>query len=363
MAVKDRVPMPEQSPEERIKNFSEVALGYTEEMALAEANRCLQCPTHPCTSGCPVEIDIPAYIKAICDKDYEKGIEILKDTNNLPAICGRVCPQEKQCEAQCVLGKMKDGKPVAIGRLERFLADLNLPKKRVNTKSQREKKGNIAVIGAGPAGLTAAADLARMGYDVTVYEAFHKAGGVLVYGIPGFRLPKDIVEREIDYIRKLGVKFEYGQIIGRTIPFEKIRQEYDAIFIGIGAGAPRFMGIPGSNLNNIYSASEFLTRVNLMGGNKKDYHTPTTIGKNVTVIGAGNVSMDSARVAKRLGVESNIVYRRSYEDIQRQDRRYLRSFADESRNALQETEKIRNQTACVVPALLSQGLPCPRLFR
>ena len=313
MAVKDRVPMPEQSPEERIKNFSEVALGYTEEMALAEANRCLQCPTHPCTSGCPVEIDIPAYIKAICDKDYEKGIEILKDTNNLPAICGRVCPQEKQCEAQCVLGKMKDGKPVAIGRLERFLADLNLPKKRVNTKSQREKKGNIAVIGAGPAGLTAAADLARMGYDVTVYEAFHKAGGVLVYGIPGFRLPKDIVEREIDYIRKLGVKFEYGQIIGRTIPFEKIRQEYDAIFIGIGAGAPRFMGIPGSNLNNIYSASEFLTRVNLLRANEfPKFDTPVRIASKVAVIGAGNVSMDAARTARRLGAkEVMIIYRRS----------------------------------------------------
>ncbi|OAA29745.1 dihydropyrimidine dehydrogenase [Kosmotoga arenicorallina S304] len=311
--MKERIPMPEQSPEERIRNFSEVALGYTLEMAIAEADRCLQCPTSPCISGCPVEIDIPGFIKAIRDKNFRKGIEILKDTNNLPAICGRVCPQEKQCEAQCVLGKMKGSEPVAIGRLERFLADLELSDESVNAEIKSEKKGNIAIIGAGPAGLTAAADLAKMGYSVTIYEAFNKAGGVLIYGIPEFRLPKTVVEKEIEYIRKLGVKFEYGQVIGRTIPFEKIRKEFDAIFIGIGAGAPRFMGIPGSNLNNIYSASEFLTRVNLLKANKfPEFDTPVNIAKRVAVIGAGNVSMDAARTARRLGAEEvMIIYRRS----------------------------------------------------
>jgi len=326
-----KVPMPELPPHERIVSFNEVALGYTEEQAVVEAQRCLQCKVPLCIQGCPVGIDIPGFIRAISERDFDSGIKILKDSNSLPAITGRVCPQEKQCEAKCVLGKIKGTEPVAIGRLERFLADMDLKTCRKSVQRVRKNKGKVAVIGAGPAGLTVAGDLAKLGYEVTVFEAFHKAGGVLVYGIPEFRLPKDIVQKEVEYVRSLGVKFVYNQIIGRTIPFEELRNEYDAIFIGIGAGAPRFMGIPGSNFNNIYSASEFLTRVNLMRANRfPEYDTPVKISDRVAVIGAGNVSMDAARTAKRLGAkEVTIIYRRSEAEMPARLEEYHHALEEE----------------------------------
>lgn len=310
-----RTKMREQDPQERIKNFDEVALGYTEEEAIREAKRCMQCKTRNCMSGCPVGIDIPGMIREISKGNFKEALMILKSQNNLPAISGRVCPQETQCEKTCLLNNVKGKKPIAIGRLERFLGDLNIELDEPVIEEKKDKK--VAVIGAGPAGLTVSSDLAKMGYDVTVYEAFNKAGGVLVYGIPNFRLPKDVVGREVNYVESLGVKFVYNQVVGRTIPFDYLRERYDAVFIGIGAGAPRFLGIEGSNCNNIYSASEFLTRVNLLGANEFPVcDTPIKILDKVAVIGAGNVSMDSARVAKRLGARNvMIVYRRSEEQM------------------------------------------------
>ncbi|MFO7882834.1 MAG: NADPH-dependent glutamate synthase [Kosmotogaceae bacterium] len=311
----DRTEMREQVPQERIKNFDEVALGYTEEEAIKEAKRCMQCKTSNCMNGCPVGIDIPAMIREISRENFKEALRILKSQNNLPAISGRVCPQETQCEKTCLLNNIKGKKPVAIGRLERFLGDLDIDEDEPELKEKKDKK--IAVIGAGPAGLTVSGDLAKMGYEVTVYEAFNKSGGVLIYGIPNFRLPKKVVEKEVSYVESFGVKFVYNQIIGRTIPFDYLKEKYDAIFIGIGAGAPRFLGIEGSNCNNIYSASEFLTRVNLLKANEfPRYDTPIKIFDRVAVIGAGNVSMDSARVAKRLGAKKvMIVYRRSEEQM------------------------------------------------
>jgi glutamate synthase (NADPH/NADH) small chain len=308
--------MPKQEPKVRAKNFNEVALGYTEEQAIEEANRCLQCMKPQCVQGCPVEINIPAFIKCLRDRRYAEGIAEIKKKNALPAVCGRVCPQEEQCQVKCVFGKI--GEPVSIGRLERFLADwergrgFTLPEKAPPTGKK------VAVVGAGPAGLTVAADLANLGHDVVMFEALHLPGGVLVYGIPEFRLPKSIVRAEVDYIEKLGVDLRLGYLVGRThtIP-ELLKNGIDAVFIGSGAGLPQFMGLPGENLGGIYSANEFLIRVNLMKAYAfPEYDTPIRVGKHVVVIGGGNVAMDSARSALRLGAEEVcIVYRRSREEL------------------------------------------------
>jgi glutamate synthase (NADPH/NADH) small chain len=313
-----KTPMKEQSPESRRKNFEEVALGYTLEEAMAEAQRCLQCPTHPCVSGCPVGIDIPGFIRKLREGKLEESYRILKTYNNLPAVCGRVCPQEVQCESRCVVGKMKDSEPVAIGRLERFVADWAAENLEEDAKPLAgSKKEKVAVVGSGPAGLTAAADLAKMGYQVDVFEAFHKPGGVLVYGIPEFRLPKRIVEREVNYIKRLGVNFYLNTVVGKTVKVKELLSKYDAIFIGTGAGTPKFMGIPGTNLNGVYSANEFLTRVNLMKAYLfPEYDTPIRVGKKVAVIGAGNTAMDAARSALRLGADKvYIVYRRTEHEM------------------------------------------------
>ncbi|SSC11980.1 Sulfide dehydrogenase subunit alpha [Mesotoga infera] len=314
MPEKNKTKMRELDPIQRIGCFEEVALGYSKEEALKEAARCLQCKNQPCVSGCPVGINIPGFIKALREERYKDSAMILKGDNNLPAVCGRVCPQEKQCEARCILGRVPGGDAVAIGRLERFVADLEIPIESVVKPSIHKK---VAVIGAGPAGLTVAADLAKEGVSVTVFEAFHTAGGVLVYGIPEFRLPKKIVSNEVQFVQEMGVEFRFNEIVGRTVPFEELVNDYDAVFIGIGAGAPRFMGIPGTNLNNIFSASEFLTRVNLMKAYLfPKYDTPVKIKDRVAVIGAGNVTMDAARTARRLGAkEVHIVYRRSEEEM------------------------------------------------
>ncbi len=310
--------MPEQPAEERRRNFNEVALGYEEATARAEAARCLQCKTAPCRQGCPVEINIPQFIKHIKEGDFDAAIDEIKTKNNLPAVCGRVCPQEDQCEKYCVMGKK--GEPVGIGRLERFAADYAMAKGREDkAEVPAAVLGKVAVIGAGPAGLTAAGDLARMGYKVTVFEALHAAGGVLMYGIPEFRLPKAIVQKEIDALRKLGVDIQVNAVIGKTYTIDELLNEegYDAVFIGTGAGLPHFMDIPGENYNGVYSANEFLTRVNLMKAYKHPQTaTPVRIGRRVAVIGGGNVAMDSARTALRLGAEKvYIVYRRSMDEL------------------------------------------------
>ncbi len=313
---KESVPMPKQKLEESVHPFNEVALGYTEEQAIAEAERCIQCRQPKCMEGCPVEIDIPAFIKLISEHKFDDAIKKVKEKNSLPAICGRVCPQEEQCQEDCVMGKAGD--PVSIGRLERFVADYEMKEGVKTPPKQTHTTQKVAVIGAGPAGLTAAADLAKLGHEVVIFEALHKPGGVLVYGIPEFRLPKKIVEAEADYVRKLGVTFKPNTLVGRafTIP-ELLKNEFDAVFIGTGAGLPRFLGVPGENLGGIYSANEFLIRVNLMKSyNFPGYDTPIKIGKRVVVIGAGNVAMDSARSALRLGAEEvYIVYRRSREEM------------------------------------------------
>ncbi len=311
----NREPMPRQDPKLRSKNFNEVALGYSAEQAQAEANRCIQCPKHSCIDGCPVEVDIPGFIKAIRDGDMPEAVRILKDKNSLPGICGRVCPQETQCEETCSLAKKEA--PIAIGRLERYVADWE----RANKQSidspviQPAPTGKrVAVVGSGPAGLTAAADLAKLGHSVTIFEALHTAGGVLMYGIPEFRLPKEIVQAEVDYVASLGVKIELDSVVGKIFTIDELLNNgYDAVFLGTGAGLPMFMGIPGENLNGIYSANEFLTRVNLMKAYRfPEYDTPVKVGKRVAVIGGGNVAMDSARCALRLGAEKvYIVYRRS----------------------------------------------------
>ncbi len=310
--------MPEQAADQRRRNFNEVALGYEAETAKAEAARCLQCKTAPCRQGCPVEIDIPKFIQNIKEGDFDAAIDEIKTKNNLPAVCGRVCPQEDQCEKYCIMGKK--GEPVGIGRLERFAADYAMATGREDkAEVPAEVLGKVAVIGAGPAGLTTAGDLARLGYKVTVFEALHAPGGVLMYGIPEFRLPKAIVQREIAALRKLGVDIQVNAVIGKSYTIDELLGEegYDAVFIGTGAGLPHFMDIPGENLNGVYSANEFLTRVNLMKAYKfPQTGTPVRVGRQVAVVGAGNVAMDSARTALRLGAEKvYIVYRRSEEEM------------------------------------------------
>jgi len=311
--TKRRERMPEQNPKKRVQNFSEVALGYTRENAIREASRCLQCKNMPCIEGCPVNITIPEFIKKIKEGDFMGAIHVIKETNALPAVCGRVCPQETQCEEKCVLGKK--GEPIAIGRLERFAADYEAQQGDIRVPEVAKPTGKkVAVIGAGPAGLTVAGELAKKGHDVSVFEALHKAGGVLVYGIPEFRLPKAIVQREVDYVGKLGAKIKVDVIVGQAVTVDELfAQGFDAIFVGTGAGLPYFLNIPGENLNGVYSANEFLTRANLMKAYLfPEYDTPVRVGSKVAVVGGGNVAMDSARVAKRLGAENvYLVYRRS----------------------------------------------------
>ena len=313
----DRQAMPHQEAAARVTNFSEVALGFSEELALLEASRCLDCKKPTCMDGCPVEINIPGFIMHIKAAEFQAAIDTIKEKNNLPAICGRVCPQESQCEKHCILAKKFE--PVAIGRLERFAADWEIQQGSLNGSKRPAPSGKkVAVVGSGPAGLTAAADLALLGHQVVVYEALHTPGGVLVYGIPEFRLPKAIVEREIEGIKQLGVEIKTNMVVGAVNTIEELLAEgFDAVFIGTGAGLPYFMDIPGENLNGVYSANEFLTRTNLMKGYQfPEYLTPIKVGSKVAVIGAGNVAMDSARTALRLGAgESYIVYRRSEKEM------------------------------------------------
>ncbi|MEG2570657.1 MAG: NADPH-dependent glutamate synthase [Clostridia bacterium] len=310
-----RVPMPEQDPNIRNKNFDEVSLGYTEEQAMEEASRCIGCKNRPCVSGCPVGVPIPEFIAKIAAGDFRAAINIIKETNALPAVCGRVCPQESQCERHCVRGIK--GEPVAIGRLERFAADWAMKNANEMADEHVSNGHKVAVVGAGPAGLTCAGELARRGYDVTIYEAFHTAGGVLVYGIPEFRLPKAIVAKEIAALGDVGVKIVKNFIIGRTATVDDLFEDgFEAVFVGSGAGLPSFMNVPGENLNGVYSANEFLTRINLMKAYDKNYDTPMKPYKNVAVIGGGNVAMDAARSAKRLGAENvYIVYRRGEAEL------------------------------------------------
>jgi glutamate synthase (NADPH/NADH) small chain len=310
--------MPQQDPQVRIRNFEEVPLGYSPEQAQAEAARCSQCKKPACVGGCPVTVDIPGFIQMIAEGKFVEAARRIKQTNCLPAVCGRVCPQETQCEALCLLGKL--GEPLAVGRLERFAADYereqglgDMPSKAPPTLKR------VAVVGSGPAGLTVAGDLALLGHEVTIFEAFHQPGGVLMYGIPEFRLPKTIVLQEVDYLRRLGVRIELNQVIGKSITLEELLHDegYDALFVGVGAGLPHFMGVPGENLGGVYSANEYLTRSNLMKAYAfPQYDTPIVRGRNVCVIGGGNVAMDAARTARRLGADSvHILYRRSREEL------------------------------------------------
>jgi len=325
---KEAVPMPKQDPKERIHNFNEVALGYTEEQVVAEAERCLQCAKAPCVEGCPVEIDIPSFIQLVRERRFAEAMRKVKEKNSLPAVCGRVCPQEAQCQANCTMGKVGD--PISVGRLERFLADwerehgYEVPRKSASTGKR------VAIVGAGPAGLTAAADLAKLGHEVVIFEALHKPGGVLIYGIPEFRLPKKIVEAEAEYIEKLGVTIKMNAMVGKLYTIKELLEQYDAVFIGTGAGLPRFMRIPGENLSGVYSANEFLIRVNLMKAyDFPRFDTPIIVGEKVAVIGGGNTAMDSARWSLRLGAkEVRIVYRRS--------RKEMPTRAEEVENAEEE---------------------------
>ena len=312
-----KVPMREQEPVKRRKNFNEVALGYSEKEALAEAEKCMQCRNPKCVSGCPVEVPIREFIELIRERDYMAAAAKIKETNSLPAICGRVCPQETQCEHTCIYGTRNE--PIAIGRLERFVADYAREHEEPLPPVTPKNGKRVAIVGSGPAGLTCAGDLVKMGYDVTILEAFHKPGGVLMYGIPEFRLPKAIVEAEVEFLRKMGVTISYDYVIGKTRTIHQLMKEdrYDAVFIGTGAGAPVFMKIPGENLVTVFSANEFLTRVNLMKAYKfPEYDTPVRIGDRVAVVGGGNVAMDAARTALRLGAsEVHIVYRRSKDEM------------------------------------------------
>ena len=307
MVKTERHPMPTQKPDKRISNFAEVALGYTPQLATEEALRCLDCKNAPCMQGCPVGVQIPRFIRQLKDGDVQGALGIIKLDNNLPAICGRVCPQENQCEKFCVR-KDKLGGSVAIGNLERYCADVATEK---GSEIKPDTGKTVAVVGSGPASLSCAADLARAGVKVTVFEALHKAGGVLVYGIPEFRLPKSIVKKEVESVRALGVNIVTDVVIGKTLFVDELLDEYDAVFIGSGAGVPMFLHIDGENLNGVYSANEYLTRVNLMEAYKSDGTTPVHRGKNVVVVGAGNVAMDAARTARRLGANVRLVYRRS----------------------------------------------------
>lgn len=311
----DKNEMPSQDPNVRNKNFLEVALGYTEEQALDEAARCLNCKNHPCVNGCPVNVRIPEFIAKIVERDYEGAYQVIHQTSSLPAVCGRVCPQESQCEMHCVRGKKGD--PVGIGRLERFVADWHRAQKSAPAAKPAPNGHKVAVIGAGPSGLTCAGDLAKLGYAVTIFEALHLPGGVLSYGIPEFRLPKQIVQEEIDGLRELGVEIECNTVIGKTLTVDDLfEMGYEALFIGSGAGLPRFMGIPGESLKGVYSANEYLTRINLMKAYLPESTTPIKHSRRVAVVGGGNVAMDAARCAKRLGAEEVfIVYRRGLEEM------------------------------------------------
>ncbi|MBE7011452.1 MAG: NADPH-dependent glutamate synthase [Ruminococcaceae bacterium] len=315
--TQDRVEMPQQCPEERRKNFDEVALGYTEEMAVSEAKRCLKCKHKPCMNGCPVMVKIPEFIALVAERKFEEAYNKISETSSLPAICGRVCPQENQCEKHCVRGIK--GESVAIGRLERFVADWHIKNGKDEVVLPERKNKKVAVVGSGPSGLACAGDLAKMGYDVTVFEAFHTPGGVLVYGIPQFRLPKEIVKTEIEKLKKYGVKIETNMVIGKVLSVDELLNEegFSAVFIGTGAGLPSFMKIEGESLNGVYSANEFLTRINLMKAYKfPEYDTPIYFGKKVAVVGGGNVAMDAARCAMRLGAENvYVLYRRSEEEL------------------------------------------------
>ncbi len=308
-------PMPSQDPNVRNKNFEEVALGYTEEQALDEAQRCLNCKNKPCMTGCPVMVHIPEFIQEVAKGDFEAAYQIISNTSALPAVCGRVCPQESQCEKYCVRGKKGD--PVGIGRLERFVADWHNAHCTTAPEKPASNGHRVAVVGSGPAGLTCAGDLARKGYEVTVFEALHLAGGVLVYGIPEFRLPKSIVQKEVDGLKALGVTIATNTVVGRTISVDELMEEqgFEAVFIGSGAGLPMFMDIPGVNYRGVYSANEFLTRINLMKAYREGSDTPIQHPKKVAVVGGGNVAMDAARCAKRLGAEVYIVYRRGMEEL------------------------------------------------
>ncbi|WP_346939641.1 NADPH-dependent glutamate synthase [uncultured Clostridium sp.] len=311
-----RTPIQEQDPKVRATNFEEVCLGYTEEEAVQEASRCLNCKNKPCVSKCPVAIDIPEFIQHVKEKEFAQAAKALDKYTALPAVCGRVCPQELQCESKCVLGIK--GEAVAIGKLERFVADWSRNNNVDLTKEIEKKNKKVAVIGSGPSGITCAGELAKMGYDVTVFEALHEPGGVLLYGIPEFRLPKDtVVKHEVNNLRKLGVKIETNVVVGRTVTIDELMNDenFEAVFIGSGAGLPKFMGIPGENLNGVFSANEFLTRNNLMKAFKDEYATPIKSGKCVAVVGGGNVAMDAARTALRLGSETHIVYRRSEAEL------------------------------------------------
>lgn len=306
-----RTPIKEQSAEERVKNFDEVCLGYSEEEAVAEANRCLQCSNPGCVKGCPVEIDIPGFVKAIRENRFDDSIRVIKEKNNLPMVCGRVCPQESQCEQKCVLGAKDDA--VNIGKLERFAADQE-KEQDVGVKGSGSKR--VAVIGSGPAGLTCAADLAKKGHGVKIFEALHDTGGVLRYGIPEFRLPNMVVEKEIKNISRFGVRIENNTIIGKTVSFDSLLDNFDAVFIGVGAGLPYFMGISGENIQGVYSANEFLTRVNLMDAKDfPEYKTPVKKAMHTVVAGGGNVAIDAARTARRLGADVTVVYRRSEKEM------------------------------------------------
>ena len=311
----ERNPMPTQDPVQRSRNFDEVALGYTAEQAINEAQRCLNCKHKPCVGGCPVKIYIPAFIQEVAKGDFEAAYQIISEASSLPAVCGRVCPQESQCESKCVRGIK--GEPVAIGRLERFVADWHNANATEPARKPASNGHKVAVVGSGPSGLTCAGDLAKKGYEVTVFEALHLAGGVLVYGIPEFRLPKAIVQKEVDTLIQLGVRVETNVVIGKTITIDELMQDYgfEAVFIGSGAGLPKFMRIPGENLKGVYSANEFLTRINLMKAYRPDSHTPIQHGKRVAVVGGGNVAMDAARCARRLGAEVSIVYRRTETEL------------------------------------------------
>ncbi len=312
-----RQPMPELTPEERKNNFAEIPLGYSEETAVLEASRCIQCKKPLCVEGCPVNINIPGFIKEIADKNFLKAFEVLKKDNMLPAVCGRVCPQESQCEERCILGKKFE--PVAIGKLERFVADYERSiEHATGTEAKENKDKKVAIIGSGPAGLCVAGDLASEGYQVTIFEALHQPGGVLVYGIPEFRLPKEIVDYEIDSLKARGVEIVVNRVIGMSETVDDLLgHEFDAVFVGSGAGLPSFLNIPGENLKGVYSANEYLTRANLMKAYKfPEYDTPIIKGKNIAIFGGGNVAMDSARVAARLGAENvHLVYRRSREEM------------------------------------------------
>ncbi|WP_346884926.1 NADPH-dependent glutamate synthase [Clostridium sp. UBA4395] len=311
-----RTPIQEQDPKVRATNFQEVCLGYTEEEAVQEASRCLNCKNKPCVSKCPVAIDIPEFIHHVKEREFAQAAKALDKYTALPAVCGRVCPQELQCESKCVLGIK--GEAVAIGKLERFVADWSRNNNVDLTKEIEKKNKKVAVIGSGPSGITCAGELAKMGYDVTVFEALHEPGGVLLYGIPEFRLPKDtVVKHEVNNLRKLGVKIETNVVVGRTVTIDELMndEKFEAVFIGSGAGLPKFMGIPGENLNGVFSANEFLTRNNLMKAFKDEYATPIKSGKCVAVVGGGNVAMDAARTALRLGSETHIVYRRSEAEL------------------------------------------------